>query len=416
MSRLNGYMQAVTFVRHVLQVEEVDHLTKSARCKGAATDDSVKERVQASALLVEEVKQLHSILNDDDQIWDSIFAGACLFCLYARARWGDISRSEKVLLDRDSTGTVVFIEAQVGRHKTMRAQQHKHQFLPMVAPAHGVVDGNWVETWLCKRRQMDMQFPPDGLFMHAPLFSGDPSCRPLETKECGAWLRQLLFQNKEVQRDRRVSSPSFKCTTLSWAAKRGISTDLRLQLGYHSSSFKMALVYSRDGAAPSIAALEELIREVRLQIFKPDETRSGRVSKEAGQGVETVKVAGKVEIDLESPPVIEVKDEDGEWGLVTEVVSSDSGESDDSSSTSSEEERPERMTLDRLRVPPKAPDGYKLWQHSRSGILHLTAEGNCKVFECGRPVGLLHRHEGLNPMFETPICKLCFTHAQEDLS
>lgn len=30
----------------------------------------------------------------------------------------------------------------------MRAQQHRFQFLPMVAVAHGIVEQNWAEVWL----------------------------------------------------------------------------------------------------------------------------------------------------------------------------------------------------------------------------------------------------------------------------
>ena len=80
---------------------------------------------------------------------------------------------------------------------------------------------------------------------------------------------------------RKVASHSLKTTTLSYAAKRGLDINLRLQLGYHTQPFRMGLTYSRDGAAASISALEQLLCEVRLGLFLPDETRSGRVMQQA---------------------------------------------------------------------------------------------------------------------------------------
>ena len=45
------------------------------------------ERNQTSPLKVEEVKLLHSNLANGSELWDRMFSGAALFCLYARARW-----------------------------------------------------------------------------------------------------------------------------------------------------------------------------------------------------------------------------------------------------------------------------------------------------------------------------------------
>ena len=51
-------------------------------------------------------------------------------------------RAEKVLIDRDNSGVACYLEARVGSHKTMQSQQHRHQFLPMVATAKGLVGSN----------------------------------------------------------------------------------------------------------------------------------------------------------------------------------------------------------------------------------------------------------------------------------
>ena len=115
--------------------------------------------------------------------------------------------------------------------------------------------------------------------MPAPDQNGMATQRPLESGECGKWLRRLLGVESSTApgQDRRVSSHSLKCTMLSYAAKRGLSVPDRLMLGYHSSQMHMAMVYSRDGAAASLLLLEKLIDEIARGKFRPDSTRSGRL-------------------------------------------------------------------------------------------------------------------------------------------
>ena len=73
-------MQSINFWRFVLDLKEL-------RCCGTTKPKSVVERNQTSPLKVEEVKLLHSNLANGSELWDRMFSGAALFCLYARARW-----------------------------------------------------------------------------------------------------------------------------------------------------------------------------------------------------------------------------------------------------------------------------------------------------------------------------------------
>lgn len=150
-SRLKGYMQAITFCRFVLDISELEVVINSARCRGTTKPKGVVEKNQASPLKVEEVRLLHSNLENNSEIWNRMFSGAALFCLYARARWGDLMRAEKVLVDRDSSGMACYLEARVGSHKTMQSQQHRRQFLPMLATGKGLVEGNWIEQDILDR-------------------------------------------------------------------------------------------------------------------------------------------------------------------------------------------------------------------------------------------------------------------------
>ena len=64
-------------------------------------------------------------------------------------------------------------------------------------------------------------------------------------------------------------------------------------------------------------------------------------------------------------------------------------------------------------VPPTAPEGFHMWQHKKSRILHLMDDHSRIVFACGRSSGPFHTKEGLNPRYDTPICWSCFNKARQ---
>ena len=398
-SRIKGYMQTIAFCRFVLEVKELQPILDSARCKGASKATDVRERAQASPLKVCELQCLHSLLHSEADVWDRVFAGAALFCIYARARWGDLMRAESVIEDYDRNGVLAYLEARVGRHKTMNAQQHRHLHLPMVAPSVGIEKQNWASKWLELRAMLGLTFESDSRIMPAPQPDGTAGQRPLETTEAAAWLRLILHGDSNLQKDRRVSSHSMKVTVLSYAAKRGMDIHLRMQLGYHTSPYKMGLTYSRDGAAASILAMEGLLEEIRAGSFDPDDTRSGRIKRSNNNASE----------------VIEIKEEEpaDRFG---DVVESDTSSRASSSSSSSDESTVDEPAYDFVKaqktfLPPVAPAGYQLWQHSKLKTLHLMEEGNQRVFACGRMAGPNHLKDGFRARYDTPVCSLCFTRA-----
>ena len=404
-SRLLGVMQAMAFCRHVLDMPELQPVLDSKRCSGVAKETNPKEKKQASPLTVQELLKLHSIVDEGEDLWDSIFAGAALLCCYCRGRWGDLMRSEKAFVDKDENGTPTFVETQTGRHKTMCAQMHRHQFLPMVAPVKGVHGADWSTPWVKWRQQKGLEFPPNGLVMPAPDRHGCATGRPLESGECGKWLRRLLHGDSttEMGPDRRISSHSLKCTFLSFAAKRGLAVPERLMLGYHSSQMHMALVYSRDGAASSLLLLEKLIDEIHRGVFRPDSTRSGRVVESSEAAPSSQSDAVKVEL------IVSSDEEAGE----THVINSDSSGST-SESESSDSDIPADHCLNRTFAPPAAPAGHQRWQHSKLKTIHLTEPGYVRVFVCGRSVGNFHHPVEENPRFDAPVCWQCFKKAAKN--
>ena len=402
-SRMKGFIQAIAFCRHVLDMAELQCILDSKRCSGVAFESCPKERKQASPLTVLELNKLHEVVDTSEDLWDSAFAGAALLCCYCRGRWGDLMRSESAFVDYDAEGKPAYFETRTGRHKTMSSQMHRHQFLPMVAPVKGVHGKDWVTPWLQKRKELGASFPPEGLVMPAPDREGGVSQRPLESGECGKWLRRLLGLDGLAPEDpgRRVSSHSLKCTMLSYAAKRGLSVPDRLMLGYHASQMHMAMVYSRDGAAASLLLLERLIDEIARGKFKPDSTRSGRVidSPDDEPGPQNSNV--KVELVCSS--------EEEQCDDLHESATSDST----SDSGSSSGDIPENHALNKVFAPPKPPEDYQCWQHSKLKTIHLTEPGYVRVFVCGRPVGNFHKRITQDPRFDSPVCWACFNKASK---
>ena len=65
----------------------------------------------------------------------------------------------------------------------------------------------------------------------APLDTGEPGKRALDSQEAGKWLRSLLELKLDAIENRKVSSHSLKCTMLSYLAKRGVEMSDRLCWG-----------------------------------------------------------------------------------------------------------------------------------------------------------------------------------------
>ena len=57
---------------------------------------------------------------------------------------------------------------------------------------------------------------------------------------------------------------------------------------------------------------------------------------------------------------------------------------------------------------PKAPEGYRLWQHKKSKILHLMKNDYKQFFECGRKIGQFHTENNVITKWDSGICWNCF--------
>ena len=110
-----------------------------------------------------------------------MYAGMALFCTYARSRWSDAQHTEELVFDEGPDGTVAFVEASVAVHKTARAMNLRHQFLPLVAPSVGVCGGELAEKWRGVRDRLNLMMEIHPL-MPAPDENSKPTRVHLERR------------------------------------------------------------------------------------------------------------------------------------------------------------------------------------------------------------------------------------------
>ena len=404
-SRLKSLLEAVTFVRHMFGVVGLELCTKSRRCMGVATPIQVNIIKQAPPLRVEHLLALHHVIDSDEDPWNICFAGMVLFCVYGRARWSDAQHSQHIEWDMDLEGQICYVECSTAVHKTCRALNMRHSFLPLTAPGLGVGERNWADAWRRARLQLeidDLSYHP---LMPAPDEHGQATVRPLSTKEAGGWLTLLLRQKVEVlnlSEPLNYTSHSFKATALSYLAKYGCSFEDRLALGYHVDQVRMALRYSRDGASRPLRVLETCLTDIRTGKFKPDVTRSGRFVRSLDLGAEPVggdvaeNLHVKQEVVLASSGVFEA-------GEVVDITSDHVTTCSDSSSDDNAVVMPKNPTRTLL-----IPQGVDVWKHVKLKTVHLALEGYVRILACGRKISENYQKGGVDVRFDIIKCRQCF--------
>ena len=382
-SCLKEFFEALSFCRHVLSMDQLGQTVQSRRCLGATTADMPNVISQASSLKMDELRMLH-IKRLTGETWDLNFSGAILFAVYSRACWSDLMHCTEVLLDRDEHQVSRFIEGHTASHKTMRTEMFKHKFLSLTAPAFRVSNDCWPEHWVACRHSAGVMLPPFHTIMPAPDSDGCPTQRPLTSNEASQWMRKLMTGDKTVDGSREISVHSCKVTCLNFWAKYGIDPMARLQLGYQAGGGtgpKMMHPFSRDAALEPLAKLVKVLEDIRVGLFLPDSTRSGRLAHQAKastNGSGFPMPSGRVELrTVESV------------GLVSEKSESESDHEvgTSSSDSSSEEEFPEEQKKLKLSCPPEPPEGYVFWQHSRLKTLRLEPPDFKRVSMSNRKVG-----------------------------
>lgn len=283
-TRASCFMSALAFC-NVLGLDGVSTVLSSARCTGSAFNQQLikKPLAQRRPLTVSEIMKLERIVLQSTDKYDRLFAGFCLFLVFARARNSDTFHVYEMVPDfvRRTEG---FIQINVKGTKTSTTVSKKTRFLPLVAHRRGFLDEPWADAWLAVRAELGLncqgEFDPCPL-MPMPLLNGKLSDRPISASEVRKWLIELLMPSDSMSDVSKIGSHSCKASVLSMMSKIGASPDIRRYLGYHTQSDdKSLLTYSRDAASGPLWALSKMLSAVRAKLFDPDVTKSGYMSGE----------------------------------------------------------------------------------------------------------------------------------------
>ena len=412
-SRIKGIVEAVTFCRFVFDISKLQECVSTRRCLGVTRGLPSDSPCQAAPLTVVQLTELHRLVRESADVWDRVFAGAVLFCVYSRSRWMDFQHGSELKLEL-VVDDIRYISCKVSTHKTMHASAFRFRVLELCAPAHGVVDSDWIGCWMDARASVGIQevHPP----MPAPSVEGKPTVRPLGTDECGSWLRLLLQLNPVAsQNEVRITSHSCKCTILSYAAKRGLPHEERLVLGHHAHQGRMADVYARDAEARPMRMMEELLDEIRNKRFFPDESRAGRLVKDSSlvAAVNLSPCAQPANLSGELEQVKQQSDEAG-WECISVASSASERQTSDAqsehvttdSSSDESEQSSEPPAPPRLFMPPTPPEGCHFLQHSKSKTLHIIQDHRERILECGRKVTDAYTRD-LQTRWDSSVCSNC---------
>ena len=169
-SRIKGIVEAVTFCRFVFDIAKLQECVNSKRCLGVAKGLPSDAPFQAAPLTVLQLAELHRLVRESTDIWDRVFAGAILFCVYSRSRWMDFQHGSELKLEYVGDD-IRYVSCRVSTHKTMHASAFRFRFLELCAPAVGIVESEWIGPWMKSREAVGIQdgLPP----MPAPSVEGN---------------------------------------------------------------------------------------------------------------------------------------------------------------------------------------------------------------------------------------------------
>ncbi|CAE7739579.1 unnamed protein product [Symbiodinium sp. CCMP2592] len=324
----SSFLGSLAFCYHLLGLRCQDEVF-STRVTGAARGLFLEKRklVQKPPLLVAFVLALENIvLGQGEFSWaDRYAAGCCLFAIYARARFSDMQSCGNIFediayIDGKPHG---FLQADVTRTKTAYTLERKTKFLAMCTPIWGLAEKPWAIAWRAIAKDHGPPCGEDLPLLPSPVEGGGWQESPVGVEVGARWLRSLLHRMglEPAAAVRLLGTHSMKATVLSWAAKWGMTKELRMILGYHSSSRSDSdVVYGRDNVAPALRELVSMLQSIAQGTFRPDATRSGMfvsipVPAESGDGDDISLSSEGSEDEENKDPTVEDEAVDSVVGL-----------------------------------------------------------------------------------------------------
>ena len=200
-----------------------------------------------------------------------------------------------------------------------------------------------------------------------------------------------------------------KATALSWCAKAGLSKDVRLVFGHHTSGKKSAECYSRDLLAAPLRELESIITQVRTGALLPDSTRSGQIAEPTASDVRDTWDAavlgedGNPGKDANLPAIdLEPADSSSSAGATSEA----------SESTDEEQQSREAFVQDQdpLMSRRSASKAFVMYQHVRTKVVHVKPRSSAvEATSCGMQLSPDLREIGSSRFLDIRLCKRCET-------
>jgi hypothetical protein len=329
-----------------------------------------------------------------------------------------------------------FVEVAGGVVKTGRTMEQQSMSLPFTAVSQGVAPFSWAKSWEAARAEAGLvsEAGTKKVVQPAPALDGGWLRRPWTTDECVRWM-QSVFDAMGVQRSpgQTLGSHSLKATTLSWCGKYGVPKDIRRTLGYHiSSEDNSVFVYGRDNLAEPLRWLAQVVAAVRDKTFDPDATRSGRFTasggivrpqpegiREQARAVKAPRVAmAKVQarpkeivVEEEEDAVVSVAGDEEAKPTTPSSTSSSSGSGTSAGTElvnmAADEELAESVGK-RIFLSPADHQGFHLYQHNDSGVLHwASVDVLTKMVGCGKVRGPVYSRVTKPLRFQWPQCMLC---------
>lgn len=380
-------VEALKFSRFVMNIPIPDDLLTDAQIRGRSVRmaSQAPEAKQARPLTVAEVARLERAMSSDIDTIDKYLVGSVLFAIFSRSRWSDLRYVDSLTIDKQIVNgePFGFVESSTKYHKTATTLLKKQLKMPLVAPVLGVTHTDWGSEWeqAMTTLGIDISAVPFAAICKAPQEGGYIGVRSCTSEEIGDFVNRFL----KCDTADKVSSHSFKHTTLSWCSAYAMDEGARTLLGHHELPGKPLATYSRDMLMRPLQLYASMLLNVRLGHFRPDQSRATRLldlmsipmEKPMKIGAERAEPSEAGERSLSAVPTTPVEVEAGEANAPKlddeDLDSASSGSSSDSDSSPSAAPPPD-STCD---IP------GPVWLNVRSHVVHRCSI-RPQMTQCGR--------------------------------
>ena len=256
-----GFAEVLKFEKHVVGLSALDSAWVSGIIRAAQQQKPLRK--QSTTLWT---WKPCSFWRCTSAIWRSLWLIALLqgfsfFAIYSRARYGDLRRIAKIIIDEVSESnesSLGFIEMLSESHKMRATGNRLGAHLPLIAPTKGLSEIAWGREFIKISRLAGLDIGDwcqSRPLAPAPTQVGDWTDRAVTTLEVGMRLRGIVAKCTDF--DPTGFTPhGCKATTLIMLSKYGASLDDRLVLGHHQLHNGALEVYSRDLQSAPLRVLE----------------------------------------------------------------------------------------------------------------------------------------------------------------